>query len=179
MAKAEIESYVFSKISRPGCDSERIQYVREQVFPSLFEDVGQDAVWKLANEFYSRIYSDSFMIEIFAASTKDEAIQNQFEFLVQLFGGPKMYASRKGKYTRLVSRHAAYQITEAHAVRWLLHMESALNTIPSFSSDEFRFRALMDYFSYTAYWIVFGVQQGYVNRGQPSGATTIDSGRNW
>ena len=44
------------------------------------------------------VYSDDeeWFREIFANSTKDDAIRNQYEFFIQRMGGPSLYSDRKG-----------------------------------------------------------------------------------
>jgi hypothetical protein len=46
----------------------------------------------------SRVYEDKeeWFREIFAGFNKEEAIQNQYEFLVQRMGGPPLFSQRKG-----------------------------------------------------------------------------------
>jgi truncated hemoglobin YjbI len=54
---------------------------------NLFERLGKDVFVKLSTEFYTRVYSDSkepWFAEIFKGSTIDDAIQNQYEFFIQV-----------------------------------------------------------------------------------------------
>ena len=46
----------------------------------------------------SRVYADTeqWFRNIFSSSTKEEAIQNQYEFFIQRMGGPALYSQRKG-----------------------------------------------------------------------------------
>mmetsp|Transcript_6129 Transcript_6129/g.13089 ORF Transcript_6129/g.13089 Transcript_6129/m.13089 type:complete len:179 (-) Transcript_6129:359-895(-) len=178
MSKIEFESFIFSKCF--WLNSERIECIRSEILPTVYDRVGGDApIQKLSSSFYERVYNDPSLKTIFASSTKQEAVENQADFLTQLFGGPRRYAERKGKYTRLVSRHGAYQINERHAEQWLAHMRVSIEDVPEFANDDELSCALNDYFTYTAFWIVFGLTNGIVNRGQPTGGTTVDPGRNW
>lgn len=44
---------------------------------------------------------------------------SQADFLVERLGGPKLYTQRKGKYYRLIARHAPYDLNLRSAARWL------------------------------------------------------------
>jgi truncated hemoglobin YjbI len=48
----------------------------------------------------SRVFEDDeeWFREIFAGSKKEEAIQNQYEFIVQRMGGPPLFSQRRGTY---------------------------------------------------------------------------------
>ena len=59
---------------------------------------------------------------------------------------------KKGKYTRLVGRHANYNIGHASAKRWVHHMKGAIDSHDSL--DEEARQCLLKYFSYTAHYIV-------------------------
>lgn len=52
---------------------------------NVYDRIGQAAFIKLSTEFYNRVYSDKeqWFKDIFAGSTKEEAIQNQYEFFIQ------------------------------------------------------------------------------------------------
>ena len=45
-----------------------------------------------------RVYEDEeeWFREIFAVSKKEDAIQNQYEFLIQRMGGPPLFSQRRG-----------------------------------------------------------------------------------
>lgn len=82
------------------------------------------------------VYSDEqqWFRGIFANATKDEAIQNQYEFFIQRMGGPALYAQRKGQ-SALIARHGPYPVTETAAARWLYHMKSALDQTQDIDFD--------------------------------------------
>ena len=52
----------------------------------------------VASLLFARVYADTepWFRDIFASSTKEEAIQNQYEFFIQRMGGPALYSQRKG-----------------------------------------------------------------------------------
>jgi hypothetical protein len=61
-------------------------------------------------------------------------------------------SQKKGKYTRLVGRHANYNIGFKAAERWVHHMKEAINNHDSL--DEETRQCMVKYFSYTAHYIV-------------------------
>ena len=141
-----------------------------QLVPSLYERIGNEAGFqRLSQLFYDSIYDgigargggndsdrqnnnndddtdddDAWFRGIFASSTKVEAIDNQYRFLVQTFGGPNLYQQKKG-HARLVGRHAAYPIGSAAAVRWLFHMHRAVTQHENLRDDMDARNALLEY----------------------------------
>jgi truncated hemoglobin YjbI len=71
---------------------------------------------------------------MFANIPKEEAIQNQYEFFIQRMGGPPLYSQRKG-HPALIGRHVPFAITEQAAVRWLEHMQTAIDSTPEIDPD--------------------------------------------
>ncbi|KAL7443852.1 hypothetical protein ACHAXM_009003 [Skeletonema potamos] len=148
--------------------------------PLLTRIGGQDGFHKLSTLFYDRVFDDKenpWFLGIFASSTKSEAIDNQYRFLVETFGGEALYKEKKGKYTRLVGRHANYHIMSNAAERWLVHMTGAIDDHEELKQDEEAKEYLKKYFRYTAFYIV--VASVYMKDDQLSGGRQIDSGRVW
>lgn len=149
--------------------------------PSIYERIGEDGFLELSTLFYDRVFADTeakYFLNIFSTSTKCEAIDNQYRFFVQNFGGPDLYKQKgKGKYTRLVGRHANYSIGTKAADRWFYNMEKALEDHTKLSQDDEARTALCKYFRYTAHYIVIASQ--FMRPDQLSGGTAADAGRNW
>ena len=149
--------------------------------PTLLERIGGSSGFiTLSTLFYNRVFNDKanpWFLGIFATSTKDEAIDNQFRFLVQTFGGEELYRQKKGKYTRLVGRHANYQIQIAAAERWVVHMEGAIDEHEALVDDEEARECLKLYFRYTAFYIL--VASEFMRDDHLSGGTQMDGGRVW
>ena len=151
--------------------------------PPLLTRIGlKNGVHTLASLFYDRVFQDKenpWFLGIFASSTKSEAIDNQFRFLVETFsfGGEELYKAKKGKYTRLVGRHANYKITTDAAERWLVHMNGAIDEHEELKKDEEAKEYLYKYFRFMDFYIV--VASEYMKDDQLSGGTQIDSGRVW
>lgn len=169
--------------SLSGVSYDQSLLVTTSLSPPILERLGNvDGVRTLSTLFYDRVFADKdepWFLGIFASSTKSEAIDNQYRYLVQTFGGSELYKEKKGPYTRLVGRHANYKIGVAAAKRWIHHMEVAINdheALRGAENDEAR-GYLRDYFRYTAYYIV--VASEYMKDDQLSGGTQLDSGRIW
>mmetsp|Transcript_38506 Transcript_38506/g.80690 ORF Transcript_38506/g.80690 Transcript_38506/m.80690 type:complete len:179 (+) Transcript_38506:100-636(+) len=148
--------------------------------PLLTRIGGAPGFHTLSTLFYKRVFADTdhpWFLGIFATSTSTEAIDNQYRFLVQTFGGEELYKEKKGKYTRLVGRHANYKIGLEAAERWMYHMELAIDEHEALKEDEEAREVLKMYFRFTAFYIV--VASDYMRDDQLSGGTQLDSGRIW
>jgi len=84
---------------------------------------------------------------------------------------------KKGKYTRLAGRHAAYNIGTSAAHQWVNYMTEALKEHETLSTDDEARASLLKYFTYTAHYIV--AASVYMRPDQLSGGTQIDPGRIW
>ncbi|XP_027356516.1 two-on-two hemoglobin-3-like [Abrus precatorius] len=125
---------------------------------NLFEKLGLQTFVNLSTNFYNRVYDDEeeWFRSIFANSEKQNAIQNQYEFLVQRMGGPPLYSQRRG-HPALIARHGPFPVTHEAAERWLHHMKDALD-VTSDIDNESKIK-LMNFFRHTAYFLVAGVEQ--------------------
>lgn len=72
--------------------------------PSVYERIGKEEGFeRLSQLFYDNVFADKdapWFLSIFASSSKAEAVENQYRFFVQTFGGPDLYAQKKGKVGR-------------------------------------------------------------------------------
>lgn len=198
MSKYELRSKTFSL---SDVSYEQSLLASTSLTPPLLQRIGGPSGFHtLATLFYQRVFADKsnpWFLGIFATSTQTEAIDNQYRFLVQTFGGPELYKEKKGKYTRLVGRHANYKIGKNAARRWIYHMELAIDEHPALYSSSLSIDSdnveqgeekkndnneeareyLKMYFRYTAYYIVAASE--YMRDDQLSGGTQLDSGRIW
>ena len=96
---------------------------------NIFEKLGLAKLQELSTEFYRRVQADDDP-EFKAIFDRDlgEAVQNQFEFFAQRFGGPQLYSQRKG-HPALRMRHATFRITKHAAERWVMHMREAMAVV--------------------------------------------------
>jgi hemoglobin len=154
MSKLELQK---AALERSGVSYEESLVATEQLQPSIYERLGQEGLRSMSEAFYNRVFEDketTWFLNIFSSSTRTEAIENQYLFFVQTFGGPDLYRQKKGKYTRLVGRHANYNIGAAAANRWVEHMKAVLQEHELLSKDAEAADALDKYFRYTAHYIV-------------------------
>jgi truncated hemoglobin YjbI len=141
-----------------GVSYEESLKATNEMVPSMYERMGtEEGCKELSRLFYNRVFDDSeasWFLNIFSSSTKKEAIDNQFRFFVQTFGGPDLYRQKKGKYTRLVGRHANYTISHRAADHWVQQMKLAMEDHSHLKDDQDAKDALYSYFQYTSHYIV-------------------------
>jgi truncated hemoglobin YjbI len=66
----------------------------QQLTPSIYDRIGHNGFVELSTRFYNRVFEDretQWFLNIFSSSAKHEAIENQYRFLIQTFGGPDLY----------------------------------------------------------------------------------------
>eukprot|EP00571_Detonula_confervacea_P008569 CAMPEP_0172314760 /NCGR_PEP_ID=MMETSP1058-20130122/23320_1 /TAXON_ID=83371 /ORGANISM="Detonula confervacea, Strain CCMP 353" /LENGTH=178 /DNA_ID=CAMNT_0013028707 /DNA_START=73 /DNA_END=606 /DNA_ORIENTATION=+ len=178
MSKYELRSKTHTL---SGITYEQSLLASTSLTPPILQRIGgTPGFHTLATLFYKRVFADKanpWFLGIFASSTSAEAIDNQYRFLVQTFGGPELYKEKKGKYTRLVGRHANYKIGVLAAKRWMEHMEGAIDEHEELKGDDEARGCLKMYFRFTAYYIVAASE--YMRDDQLSGGTQLDGGRVW
>jgi len=120
---------------------------------NLYTVLGRNGVVALSTAFYNRVYSDTenqWFMDIFDGHTKEESIQNQYEFFIQRWGGPPLYSQRKG-HPALKARHVNFKVTPRSAVRWLQHMSAAMDDVKI--PDHVR-PAMKQFFNHVAAFLV-------------------------
>ncbi|KAJ1396380.1 hemoglobin [Sesbania bispinosa] len=133
---------------------------------NLFQKLGLQTFVNLSTNFYNRVYDDEeeWFRSIFSKSEKENAIQNQYEFLVQRMGGPSLYSQRRG-HPALIARHKPFPVTHEAAERWIYHMQQALDSTSDIDDDSKT--RMMNFFRHTAYFLVAGVEQKNQNLHKP------------
>ena len=179
MSKFELQR-ITQELSGVSHD-EAHEVLNNNIYSNLFDRIGcEKGCLELSQLFYDHVFSDNenpWFLGIFASSTKKEAVDNQYRFFVETFGGPPLYRQTKGKYTRLVGRHANYSIHVKAARRWTDHMCLALEKHSQLKNDEEIRIRLGRYFRYTAHYIVAASE--YMRPDQLSGGLIVDNGRVW
>eukprot|EP01027_Heterolobosea_sp_BB2_P011078 GEZU01016161.1.p1 GENE.GEZU01016161.1~~GEZU01016161.1.p1 ORF type:complete len:137 (+),score=22.24 GEZU01016161.1:1248-1658(+) len=74
------------------------------------------------------------------------SIQNQYEFLIQRFGGPPLFSARKG-HPALKARHVNFHVNNKSSEKWLAHMKAAMEEV---GIPEREKEAMMEFFIHTA-----------------------------
>lgn len=89
-----------------------------------------EAFAALVDAFYDGVAVDALLRPMYPAeSDLREERENLALFLIQYFGGPALYAHKRG-HPRLRMRHAPFKIDVAARDAWLLHMNAALEATP-------------------------------------------------
>ena len=123
---------------------------------SLYQEVGgSDFFVELVNKFYEGVINDEVIISLYPDRTNlDGAKERLSLFLMQYWGGPTTYSDERG-HPRLRQRHFPFAIGERERDHWLMHMQSAIDAMPT--SDSVRTR-LSEY--------MINAAQHLVNTGQ-------------
>ena len=119
---------------------------------SLYQEVGgSDFFVELVNKFYEGVINDEVIISLYPDRTDLEGAKERLSlFLIQYWGGPTTYSDERG-HPRLRQRHFPFAIGERERDHWLMHMQGAINAMPT--SDSVRTR-LSEYMSNAAQHLV-------------------------
>lgn len=96
------------------------------------EGGGPEAFAALTDAFYAGVEADPVLRPLYPESDLAEARENLALFLMQYFGGPALYAEKRG-HPRLRMRHFPFEIGAAERDAWLRHMGAALEAVPAFA----------------------------------------------
>jgi hemoglobin len=96
------------------------------------ENGGPEAFAALADAFYAGVEADPLLRPMYSEGDLAEARENLALFLMQYFGGPAVYAEKRG-HPRLRMRHLPFVIGAAERDAWLRHMDAALGAVPAFA----------------------------------------------
>ncbi|WP_395094938.1 globin [Armatimonas sp.] len=90
-----------------------------------------EAFAALVDAFYDGVAEDALLRPMYPAqSDLKEERENLALFLIQYFGGPALYAHKRG-HPRLRMRHQPFKIGPAARDVWLKHMEAAIVATPA------------------------------------------------
>jgi len=119
---------------------------------SLYQEVGgSDFFVELVNKFYEGVINDEVIISLYPDRTDLEGAKERLSlFLIQYWGGPTTYSDERG-HPRLRQRHFPFSIGERERDHWLMHMQGAIDAMPT--SDSVRTR-LGEYMSNAAQHLV-------------------------
>lgn len=92
---------------------------------TIFEAIGgYKPIERLIEAFYKRVAVHPELIPIFPEDLTESARKQEL-FLIQFFGGPKLYSEDRGN-PMLRKRHLPFEITPSRKDAWLSCMKSAL-----------------------------------------------------
>ena len=119
---------------------------------SLYQEVGgSDFFIELVNKFYEGVINDEVIISLYPDRNDLEGAKERLSlFLMQYCGGPTTYSDERG-HPRLRQRHFPFAIGERERDHWLMHMQGAIDAMPT--SDSVRTR-LSEYMSNAAQHLV-------------------------
>ena len=119
---------------------------------SLYQEVGgSDCFVELVNKFYEGVINDEVIISLYPDRNDLEGAKERLSlFLMQYWGGPTTYSDERG-HPRLRQRHFPFAIGERERDHWLMHMQGAIDAMPT--SDSVRTR-LSEYMSNAAQHLV-------------------------
>ncbi len=88
-----------------------------------------EAFAALVDAFYAGVANDPLLRPMYPESDDlADAREHLALFLVQYFGGPALYAMKRG-HPRLRMRHAPFAIGPAARDAWLAHMDAAIDRV--------------------------------------------------
>ena len=119
---------------------------------SLYQEVGGSGFFiELVNKFYEGVINDEVIISLYPDRNDLEGAKERLSlFLMQYWGGPTTYSDERG-HPRLRQRHFPFAIGERERDHWLMHMQGAIDAMPT--SDLVRTR-LSEYMSNAAQHLV-------------------------
>ncbi len=119
---------------------------------SLYQEVGGSYFFiELVNKFYEGVINDEVIISLYPDRNDLEGAKERLSlFLMQYWGGPTTYSEERG-HPRLRQRHFPFAIGERERDHWLMHMQGAIDAMPT--SDSVRTR-LSEYMSNAAQHLV-------------------------
>lgn len=119
---------------------------------SLYQEVGgSDFFIELVNKFYEGVINDEVIISLYPDRNDLEGAKERLSlFLMQYWGGPTTYSDERG-HPRLRQRHFPFAIGERERDHWLMHMQGAIDAMPT--SESVRTR-LSEYISNAAQHLV-------------------------
>jgi truncated hemoglobin YjbI len=119
-------------------------YEGSDITPCSIRDIysflggNEEQIHNLSLAFYKRIWTDTSNPDFrshFTSSVKtpEEAADNQARWLIEMWGGPPLYAEKHGGDLvgrRMLSRHASpTRMTFHHACTWLDYMNAAVSEV--------------------------------------------------
>lgn len=96
------------------------------------EGGGPEAFAALVDAFYDGVENDPLLRPMYPMDAEGmaEAREKLALFLMQYFGGPAIYAEKRG-HPRLRMRHFPFAIGPAERDAWLHHINAAIDAVPA------------------------------------------------
>lgn len=113
--------------------------------PTLYEWVGgNEALEKLTEVFYAKVFKDELLYPVFKNMSGDHS-KHVAHFIAEVFGGPKLYTEGdKGSHAGMVAHHIGKMLDDEKRKRWLQLLLESADEIGVPNDPEFR-SALVGY----------------------------------
>lgn len=97
--------------------------------PTLYERIGgEDAVHRLAEAFYRRVFADDLLRPLFR-ETGDEHAHRLGLWLSELLGGPAAHTEERGGFAVMAGAHYGLRITPDQRARWVALFRDAAREV--------------------------------------------------
>ncbi len=90
---------------------------------------GADALARLANAFYDRVFADPVMLPLFADPGAPAHAQRLALWFGEVLDGPPEYTRRRGGFSVMINAHRGRQISEEQRSHWVAHIMSAYDEV--------------------------------------------------
>lgn len=154
-SESEEQLHPMLRLQRRACNLANVEFDRACAIDTvnLARGLGEAVITILVETFHKKVYSceDDWFREMFTSDINDSS-GDLAEFLIQRLGGRNYYTERKG-HPNLIGRHCNFELTPRTAEKWLDLMQEAMEEMEEDINEKTRDR-LMDYFRYTAYFLV-------------------------
>ena len=94
---------------------------------TLFDQIGEDMIFRLVEAFYPKVYDDPDLSPLFQGDMQ-EIMRKQRMFLTQFTGGPPLFSQEFGP-PAMRHRHLPFEITPKRAQCWLRCMGEAFEEV--------------------------------------------------
>jgi len=113
--------------------------------PTLYEWVGgNEALEKLTEVFYAKVFKDELLYPVFKNMSGDHS-KHVAHFIAEVFGGPKLYTEGdNGSHAGMVAHHVGKMLDDEKRKRWLQLLLESADEIGVPNDPEFR-SALVGY----------------------------------
>lgn len=114
------------------------QEIKEKRIPTLYEWAGgKEAFENLITKFYEKVVDDDLLKPIFLRMSKKHQ-SHVAHFIMEVFGGPKMYTDVGGSHFGMVQKHFGKHLTEAHRKRFVKLLTDTADEVNLPDDPEFR-----------------------------------------
>jgi hemoglobin len=118
---------------------------------SVYEFIGGEAMFRrLVAAFYRGIETDPLLRPMYPEADLTEAQDRLALFLMQYWGGPRIYEAQRG-HPRLRMRHHPFHVGPAARDAWLKHMNAAVEEV---ALPEPARTLMLTYFHNTAHFLM-------------------------